>query len=48
VVQLFQHVPHDRGSQLLRDVAQPLHYHAIDYWGFAFAYREFLNRYETA
>jgi heme-degrading monooxygenase HmoA len=47
-VQLFQRDPHYRGTKLLRDVAQPLHYYTIDYWDFEFAYRDFLNRYESA
>jgi hypothetical protein len=47
-VQLFERAPHYRGSKLLRDVAQPLHYYTIDYWDLETAYREFLDRYASA
>jgi len=45
---LFQRDPRYRGTRLLRDSSQSLHYYTLDFWDSESAYREFLSRNEVS
>ena len=45
---LFQQNPHYRGTKLLRDISDSLHFYTIDYWDFESAHSEFLTQNRSA